>query len=60
MEKCLTGGGIPDVCLSAFKTGEGYEPCRNWLQKNHALVMKSETRIRKCIFKNENASFSDL
>ena len=60
MENCLKREGIADVCLISFKTGEGYERCSNWLEKNHALVMKSESRIRKCIFKNENASFLDL
>ena len=48
MEKCLKEEGIPDVCLSSFKTGEGYERCNRWLENNSDMVMNSEARIKKC------------
>ena len=48
MKKCLKEEGIPDICMNSFKNGEGYEGCNSWLEKNHAMVMKSEARMKKC------------
>ena len=48
MEKCLKEEGIPEVCLSSFKTGEGYERCNRWLENNSDMVMNSEARIKNC------------
>ena len=48
MEKCVKEEGIPDVCLSSFKNGKGYERCNSWLENNSAMVMNSKARIQKC------------
>ena len=48
MENCLKEEGIPDVCLSSFKNGEGYERCNSWLENNSAMAMNSEATIKKC------------
>ena len=48
-ESCLKEEGIPDVCLSAFKTGEGWEGCNRWLETNHAAVNRSQARLEKCM-----------
>ena len=44
---CLKGEGIPDECLSFFKTTEGYEKCNEKLNENPALEL--ETTSEKCI-----------
>ena len=41
--------GIPDVCFNSFKNGEGYEQCNSWSEKNNAMIMKSEDRMKNCI-----------
>ena len=48
-ENCLKEEGIPDVCLRAFKTGEGWDGCNRWLETNHATVNKSQARLEKCV-----------
>ena len=48
-ENCLKEEGIPDVCLSAFKTGESWEACNRWLETNHATVNRSQGRLKKCV-----------
>ena len=55
-ETCLKEEGIPDACLTYFKTGERNKRCTKWLGTNRAMVEKSETRLRKCV----NESTSDL
>ena len=44
---CLKGEGIPDECLSFFKTTEGYEKCNEKLNENPTLEL--ETISEKCI-----------
>ena len=48
-ESCLKEEGIPDVCLRAFKTGEGWEGCNRWLETHHAAVNGSQARLEKCV-----------
>ena len=48
-ESCLKEEGIPDVCLSAFKTGKGWEECNRWVETNHATVSSSRARLEKCV-----------
>ena len=48
-EICLKEEGIPDVCLSSFKTGEGREECNRWFETNYAMVNGSQTRLKKCV-----------
>ena len=44
---CLKGEGIPEECLSFFKTTKGYEQCDEKLNENPALEL--ETTLEKCI-----------
>lgn len=48
-EKCLEKEGISDACLSFFKTGKGHERCKDWLEENHAMVMRLDTNLKKCV-----------
>ena len=43
----MKGEGIPDECLSFFKTTEGYEKCDEKLNENPALEL--EATSEKCI-----------
>ena len=43
----MKGEGIPDECLSFFKTMKGYEKCDEKLNENPAL--EYETISEKCI-----------
>ena len=48
-EICLKEEGIPDVCLSFFKTGTGHETCNRWMEANRAKIKRSEAKLKKCV-----------
>ena len=52
-ETCLKEEGIPDECLSFFKTGESNEGCNEWLKTNLASVEMTETVLKKCVDKSD-------
>lgn len=49
VEECLKEEGIPDVCLSVFKTGNSNERCNKWLDTNPGLVKMTDVRLKKCV-----------
>ena len=53
-ENCLKEEGVPDVCLSSFKTREGWEGCNKWIETNRAMVHRSQARFEKCVTEKSN------
>ena len=49
VETCLKKEGIPDVCLSVFKTVYSNEGCNKWLDTNPGWVAITDARLKKCI-----------
>ena len=57
---CLKGEGIPDECLSFFKTTEGYEKCNEKLNENPALELETNIGEVYWSFQHRLVSIEDI